>query len=156
MTAMCCAGSGVPATVTSPSRAYTARSSCPASSSKARCASISTPTKRVWLNTGAGERFPKALPATTRNSTPGARSEEHTSELQSQSNLVCRLLLEKKKKTTLQHTRSQQNSTTLIRSYKRNKSATLFASLLLYSKLSKRYQVCDILRRHLHHTCPTV
>src|SRR5688572_31082471 len=30
-----------------------------------------------------------------------ARSEEHTSELQSQSNLVCRLLLEKKKKTTL-------------------------------------------------------
>src|SRR5688572_31678835 len=28
----------------------------------------------------------------------GVRSEEHTSELQSQSNLVCRLLLEKKKK----------------------------------------------------------
>src|SRR2546427_3191787 len=27
----------------------------------------------------------------------GTRSEEHTSELQSQSNLVCRLLLEKKK-----------------------------------------------------------
>src|SRR5688572_33431314 len=33
------------------------------------------------------------------NLLPGAmRSEEHTSELQSQSNLVCRLLLEKKKK----------------------------------------------------------
>src|SRR2546430_13050343 len=30
--------------------------------------------------------------------TGGIRSEEHTSELQSQSNLVCRLLLEKKKK----------------------------------------------------------
>src|SRR5256886_9922250 len=30
----------------------------------------------------------------------GLRSEEHTSELQSQSNLVCRLLLEKKKKMT--------------------------------------------------------
>src|SRR2546430_4365762 len=30
-----------------------------------------------------------------------ARSEEHTSELQSQSNLVCRLLLEKKKYTEL-------------------------------------------------------
>src|SRR2546430_10965552 len=29
--------------------------------------------------------------------TPARRSEEHTSELQSQSNLVCRLLLEKKK-----------------------------------------------------------
>src|SRR2546430_13416781 len=28
----------------------------------------------------------------------GVRSEEHTSELQSQSNLVCRLLLEKKKR----------------------------------------------------------
>src|SRR2546430_10948461 len=35
------------------------------------------------------------------------RSEEHTSELQSQSNLVCRLLLEKKKHTqnTFRHTR---------------------------------------------------
>src|SRR2546430_1150206 len=30
-----------------------------------------------------------------------ARSEEHTSELQSQSNLVCRLLLEKKKTVTM-------------------------------------------------------
>src|SRR5436190_14793428 len=32
---------------------------------------------------------------------PGARSEEHTSELQSHSDLVCRLLLEKKKKDKL-------------------------------------------------------
>src|SRR5688572_32479228 len=32
------------------------------------------------------------------------RSEEHTSELQSQSNLVCRLLLEKKKKKKKQKT----------------------------------------------------
>src|SRR2546430_7963188 len=42
----------------------------------------------------AGNRPPGTLPA------PAARgrSEEHTSELQSQSNLVCRLLLEKKKK----------------------------------------------------------
>src|SRR2546427_4325085 len=31
------------------------------------------------------------------NDIAGIRSEEHTSELQSQSNLVCRLLLEKKK-----------------------------------------------------------
>src|SRR2546427_5070186 len=36
------------------------------------------------------------------------RSEEHTSELQSQSNLVCRLLLEKKKKTRLLTQRIQQ------------------------------------------------
>src|SRR2546430_11792938 len=34
---------------------------------------------------------------------PTARSEEHTSELQSQSNLVCRLLLEKKKTTQSCH-----------------------------------------------------
>src|SRR5688572_24578705 len=33
---------------------------------------------------------------TARRSAPRSRSEEHTSELQSQSNLVCRLLLEKK------------------------------------------------------------
>src|SRR3989454_2327789 len=32
------------------------------------------------------------------------RSEEHTSELQSPCNLVCRLLLEKKKKTKQKHT----------------------------------------------------
>src|SRR5688572_31726198 len=36
--------------------------------------------------------------AVKRGSKYGLRSEEHTSELQSQSNLVCRLLLEKKKK----------------------------------------------------------
>src|SRR2546430_10429696 len=34
---------------------------------------------------------------TSSHDAPWARSEEHTSELQSQSNLVCRLLLEKKK-----------------------------------------------------------
>src|SRR2546430_2949866 len=37
----------------------------------------------------------------------GARSEEHTSELQSQSNLVCRLLLEKKKKIPPSHQASE-------------------------------------------------
>src|SRR2546426_4993397 len=35
-----------------------------------------------------------------RAQTPDQRSEEHTSELQSPCNLVCRLLLEKKKKKT--------------------------------------------------------
>src|SRR2546430_9336191 len=39
------------------------------------------------------------------------RSEEHTSELQSQSNLVCRLLLEKKKKET--YTRSHSYEITV-------------------------------------------
>src|SRR2546430_13423059 len=37
----------------------------------------------------------------TRDKRLDKRLEEHTSELQSQSNLVCRLLLEKKKKTLL-------------------------------------------------------
>src|SRR2546430_8502890 len=41
---------------------------------------------------GAGRRRERAPTEVVR------RSEEHTSELQSQSNLVCRLLLEKKKK----------------------------------------------------------
>src|SRR2546427_9031434 len=36
------------------------------------------------------------------------RSEEHTSELQSQSNLVCRLLLEKRKKKTKYPNRHQR------------------------------------------------
>src|SRR5258706_5946685 len=36
---------------------------------------------------------------------PGARSEEHTSELQSLTNLVCRLLLEKKKKASRRYRR---------------------------------------------------
>src|SRR5688572_31558871 len=40
---------------------------------------------------------------------PGRRSEEHTSELQSQSNLVCRLLLEKKKKTSTHYIKPKQN-----------------------------------------------
>src|SRR2546430_9552526 len=60
---------------------------------------------------GAGSCDQVALPRAFRlRGQPGARgggdavvlrSEEHTSELQSQSNLVCRLLLEKKKHYTL-------------------------------------------------------
>src|SRR5688572_31142573 len=38
------------------------------------------------------------------------RSEEHTSELQSQSNLVCRLLLEKKKKKKTIYSRVNNNN----------------------------------------------
>src|SRR2546430_9211425 len=41
--------------------------------------------------------------ARRREMDPMSRSEEHTSELQSQSNLVCRLLLEKKKKPLMFH-----------------------------------------------------
>src|SRR5256885_4776201 len=44
-----------------------------------------------------GRRREELRDGRTRSGT-GARSEEHTSELQSPCNLVCRLLLEKKKK----------------------------------------------------------
>src|SRR4051812_50157189 len=52
-------------------------------------------------------RRPGQLRIELANNTPGGdvhRSEEHTSELQSHVNLVCRLLLEKKKKTKKQST----------------------------------------------------
>src|SRR2546430_8681622 len=54
---------------------------------------LSVPQRRVRQNDRCGGRRRRDCAEQTR----GARSEEHTSELQSQSNLVCRLLLEKKK-----------------------------------------------------------
>src|SRR5688572_32735894 len=54
------------------------------------------PFHRHFLRRGAGD-VSAARPFPLEGKTAG-RSEEHTSELQSQSNLVCRLLLEKKKK----------------------------------------------------------
>src|SRR5688572_31716046 len=50
-------------------------------------------------------------PATLVNIDNAARSEEHTSELQSQSNLVCRLLLEKKKKQIKIANKETENTT---------------------------------------------
>src|SRR2546430_12434861 len=61
---------------------------------------------RSWRAGRAGARasWPRS-PSGRRRRDPhpdrGRRSEEHTSELQSQSNLVCRLLLEKKKTTSV-------------------------------------------------------
>src|SRR2546430_7902489 len=49
---------------------------------------------RAWLQESAARNF---FTNSTRIFHEEVRSEEHTSELQSQSNLVCRLLLEKKK-----------------------------------------------------------
>src|SRR5688572_32530511 len=51
------------------------------------CDGVTAVTNAIWLI------------LSLRNNSVRIRSEEHTSELQSQSNLVCRLLLEKKKKT---------------------------------------------------------
>src|SRR2546430_10271322 len=55
----------------------------------------------IWVHIFPGCRMrPAWAPASGPNpqKKSARRSEEHTSELQSQSNLVCRLLLEKKKK----------------------------------------------------------
>src|SRR2546422_5549231 len=58
------------------------------------------PAPRFWL---AGGRFGGCLSmkGLFHPLHPGVRSEEHTSELQSRLHLVCRLLLEKKKKAQL-------------------------------------------------------
>src|SRR2546426_2935264 len=55
--------------------------------------------KDSCMNLGAKEYFEKPLNfGQLRSRLAAVRSEEHTSELQSPCNLVCRLLLEKKKK----------------------------------------------------------
>src|SRR4051812_49782279 len=62
--------------------------------------SPTTPTSAPSQGRLRGPRRSTSPPSST------ARSEEHTSELQSHVNLVCRLLLEKKKKNKQQHTHS--------------------------------------------------
>src|SRR2546427_2225859 len=57
------------------------------------------PRHPVRSSRGTARRQPARLHAVADPPRARPRSEEHTSELQSQSNLVCRLLLEKKKKT---------------------------------------------------------
>src|SRR6266511_5969756 len=54
------------------------------------------PYTTLFRSLAAGGAAPRYVPHAT--PTGGERSEEHTSELQSRENLVCRLLLEKKKK----------------------------------------------------------
>src|SRR5436309_12432815 len=53
----------------------------------------------VWRRRpSAGSSRRRTLPGTNPVTSEETRSEEHTSELQSRENLVCRLLLEKKKR----------------------------------------------------------
>src|SRR2546430_4379875 len=62
-----------------------------------------SPRRRVPRDSGSPRSSPSRClpgPSRGRRPRPSRRSEEHTSELQSQSNLVCRLLLEKKKNNT--------------------------------------------------------
>src|SRR5689334_23781810 len=63
--------------------------------SRSPAAAAPPPWRSIWRRCPACARSTR--PAGSRGSPP-ARSEEHTSELQSQFHLVCRLLLEKKKK----------------------------------------------------------
>src|SRR2546422_4147116 len=61
---------------------------------------------------------------------PANRSEEHTSELQSRLHLVCRLLLEKKKKTTVStDTRSPLDTTSSVHTLIHSKINLLRLSL---------------------------
>src|SRR5688572_31825934 len=57
-----------------------------------------------------GSGFRRMDGADVRRARRRPRSEEHTSELQSQSNLVCRLLLEKKKKNKINNKRSEYDT----------------------------------------------
>src|SRR2546427_3514086 len=51
-----------------------------------------------WPAKRLAQASPTVLPTGEMQPRPVTRSEEHTSELQSQSNLVCRLLLEQKRR----------------------------------------------------------
>src|SRR3712207_8028712 len=63
---------------------------------RASRSSATIPTRAIPGTSCACGQFPTS--SSTRGSTTRRRSEEHTSELQSRQYLVCRLLLEKKKK----------------------------------------------------------
>src|SRR2546426_8847787 len=63
-----------------------------------RIADTSAPRTKPSCTDIVSQAEPAGVSCHTRESVGAARSEEHTSELQSPCNLVCRLLLEKKKK----------------------------------------------------------
>src|SRR2546421_2403942 len=56
------------------------------------------PARDRWRPRGSGRSARRDTGRSGRRAVAAGRSEEHTSELQSRSDLVCRLLLEKKKK----------------------------------------------------------
>src|SRR5687767_15532891 len=72
------------------------RSRAAAAGSRARRSDRARPLPRALARLGAAA--PRARWAARRDRAVAGRSEEHTSELQSLAYLVCRLLLEKKKK----------------------------------------------------------
>src|SRR2546425_8670163 len=66
--------------------------------------------RRPQGNVGVAGRPRPALPGQHREGVLNRRSEEHTSELQSLAYLVCRLLLEKKKKKSRTTYRTHKNT----------------------------------------------
>src|SRR5256886_7912139 len=78
------------------------------------------------------------------------RSEEHTSELQSQSNLVCRLLLEKKNKQ--QHSKDQVSAQNLILTHPQKSPDTHVASNLRHTQLAHPLQTSYLM---LVFICPS-
>src|SRR2546430_12319969 len=94
---------------------------------------------RWWLSPSSRRHRSAPRRAFRAGSTPRRRSEEHTSELQSQTNLVCRLLLEKKK---LKHVEHPLKYTKIKR---HNNSASLQQAPLLWPQ----YLAQDMLRTDL-------
>src|SRR5438034_3702514 len=69
-----------------------------------------TAVRGILPATSTSSRAPcRAATALGGHAPPAARSEEHTSELQSHSDLVCRLLLEKKKKKQQRNAHKQKD-----------------------------------------------
>src|SRR5574343_1246686 len=70
-------------------------------------------TTMPWSRSRGGGWFLAILSTCTRRTSPSLRSEEHTSELQSHHDIVCRLLLEKKNKQQL-HTKTKNINQNII------------------------------------------
>src|SRR5947207_5006451 len=68
------------------------------------------PYTTLFRSRAAAARARRGRPTSSACCSPRARSEEHTSELQSHSDLVCRLLLEKKKKKAGRRCRAAHHS----------------------------------------------
>src|SRR2546427_717292 len=105
---------------------YTTLFRSPGGTSRPRCAACGSATgtastaPRTPSSSSCGDATSISQSITQLMASPRAkrkaRSEEHTSELQSQSNLVCRLLLEKKKYTlrSVHHHSELQSQTTSV------------------------------------------
>src|SRR5256885_6193138 len=87
-------------------------------------------TARSWCSSRFRQHFPLIRSVASLGAVRWRRSEEHTSELQSPCNLVCRLLLEKKKKDKIPY------SPMLL------KDAFIVLPTPIFSQLSLMLQVC--------------